>query len=110
MNQPKFTPGPWRVGKKGLCVVADGETWNRDDDDSRVFYGGNLVCESVAPENVAVIAAAPAMYKAISMLPLYLVDNYDMEIIDAADFVDHANDFIEAMRAAREAIQAINAT
>lgn len=63
----KTTPGPWRIGKTCGAVVADeptsGGRWSGHEDVT--FYGGHLVCESVAMEsNARLIAAAPDLREA----------------------------------------------
>lgn len=53
----------------------------------------------VARANAALIAAAPDLLAACEALP-----DFDLERPDAADFTDHAADFMRAMRLARAAI------
>ena len=61
------TPGPWRIGKAGSSVVCDTEIpqWQTGNEGSLDFYGGHLVAESIAKENLAIIAAAPEMLEAL---------------------------------------------
>lgn len=65
----KYTPGPWRVGIHG-AVVSD-TTKNLyilgsygEDDFS--YYGGYLICESVARGNAALLSLAPEMFELLS--------------------------------------------
>ena len=54
------TPGPWRVGACG-SVVADHPIPELSGSDEVEYYGGHLVAESIAPQNMALIAAAPEL-------------------------------------------------
>lgn len=60
------TPGPWRVGNR-QCVVCDTEIkqFKTGDKASLRAYGGHLVAESIARENLAIISAAPEMLAAL---------------------------------------------
>ncbi len=64
------TPGPWRKSDvQGDAVVSDFPTGDsRDDESSLMYYGGRLIAESVAPNNRALIAAAPML--AISLMEI----------------------------------------
>ena len=56
-----------------------------------------------AAANARLIAAAPDLLAALELMPLeHFAD--EQRDIDAAEFVDHANDFMNAMRAGRAAI------
>ncbi|MBA7546017.1 hypothetical protein ES705_38399 [subsurface metagenome] len=63
----KHKPGSWRLGKRGDTVVADSRTAERpgaghDDHDDIEYYGGYLVCESIATKEIAqLIAKAPEL-------------------------------------------------
>ena len=61
----KPTPGPWRIGAHGGIVadvpIADGVEGTEDT----TFYGGYLICETVAPCNQPLIAAAPDLLAAL---------------------------------------------
>lgn len=69
-----FTKGPWRKGKIAGAIVADyppsmalfpaPEYAERE----REYYGGYLIAESISPENVSIICAAPDMYEALKQL------------------------------------------
>lgn len=66
MSKPvSHTPGPWRTGKNGRCVVADTPVPGINGSDAVEHYGGHLICESVASQNLAIIAAAPRMLAAL---------------------------------------------
>jgi len=62
------TPRPWRVGKAGGIVAdapIDGGVQGTED---TAFYGGYLICETVAPCNRALIAAAPDLLAALEAI------------------------------------------
>ena len=105
------TPGPWTAsGTKALGlseVIAP----------NAGFSDGHLVCmigkryweqgtiEKQLPRgqveaNARLIAAAPDLLAACKALP-----DFDTEAPDAAEFVDHAADFVRAMELARAAIR-----
>lgn len=58
MSAPKHTPGPWRASPRGGAVVADFPVPEISGSDDVEAYGGHLIAESIAPQNVPVIAAA----------------------------------------------------
>lgn len=67
MGAPKWTPGPWRANSRVNAVVADefapgmyGVSPMAVD-----HYGGHLIGESIAPQNLAIIAAAPDLAEAL---------------------------------------------
>lgn len=53
------TQGPWRAGRG--CVVADHPVPEMNGSDAVEYYGGHLIAESIAPQNIPVISAAPEM-------------------------------------------------
>ena len=59
------TPGPWRIGKAYSSVVCDTEIQQFQTAGSVDAYGGHLVAESIARENLAIISAAPEMLEAL---------------------------------------------
>ena len=59
------TQGPWRPGKTGGAVVADYPIPEVGGSEHVEYYGGHLVAESIAPQNVSIIAAAPEMLTAL---------------------------------------------
>ena len=61
----QHTPGPWRRGKIGGCVVADHPVPEIGGSDAVDYYGGHLIAESIAPQNVPLIAAAPELLDAL---------------------------------------------
>ncbi|OGO45133.1 MAG: hypothetical protein A2W34_04050 [Chloroflexi bacterium RBG_16_64_32] len=64
----QHTLGPWRIGAHGGIVadvpIADGVEGTEDT----TFYGGYLICETVAPCNQPLIAAAPDLLAALERL------------------------------------------
>lgn len=62
---PRHTPGPWRQGRTGGCVVADSEHATHKDQE---YYGGNLVCESIHSPNIPIICAAPELLTLLRQL------------------------------------------
>jgi hypothetical protein len=71
----EHTPGPWRVGKPGSnSVVADVPVPGINGSDATDYYNGHLVAESVAPQNVALIAAAPDLLTGLERLLEHYVD------------------------------------
>ncbi len=106
----KHTPGPWLVDhthanmfpfiyKEGLGTIAEVFC----DKFSRPGF------EQEAEANARLIAAAPTMLEALKALPLEAFDK-DMDACDAAEFVDNAGDFFEAMQKARAAIAKAEST
>jgi len=76
VSAPKHTKGPWRLGgapsgrgsMAGTAVVADHPVPGIGGSDAVDYYGGHLVAESIAAQNLHVIAAAPEMYDFIDTL------------------------------------------
>lgn len=68
----KHTPGPWRAGSgtggKGSVVSDQLAVGALNGSDAIEYYGGNLIAESVAPENIQLIAAAPELLAALVAL------------------------------------------
>ena len=67
MTKPRHTPGPWDIGKGGGCVITDAgtpEDMLGKGHDERDYYGGLLICESIARRvDATLIAAAPELLK-----------------------------------------------
>ena len=65
----KHTPGPWRAGSgtggKGSVVCNQLAAGALSGSDAVEYYGGNLIAESVAQENIPLIAAAPELLEAL---------------------------------------------
>lgn len=60
------TPGPWRRGKAHQAVVSDVSNGLIGCTAEEVeAYGGYLVAESIAPDNIDIITAAPDMLAAL---------------------------------------------
>jgi hypothetical protein len=68
----KFTPGPWRRGKAGGCVVSDSNenltVRGAYESGCIEYYGGYLIGESMTPSNAALISAAPDMYRMLKVI------------------------------------------
>lgn len=104
--EAKFNQGEWSVGKTGSCVVSttpDNITIKGAiGDEATEYYGGNLIGESISPDNAKFIALAPEMYKALC------------EIAEGKgrynpDKLQHAANCIEDMKAlAKEVISKVN--
>jgi glycerate kinase len=71
------TPGEWRRGKIPTTVVSDSseglDVLGSTGDQAVSYFGGNLIAESVSPNNVPIIAAAPKMKKDIEELSAALL-------------------------------------
>jgi hypothetical protein len=62
------TPGPWRKGKCHQSVVAEIPVPGIRGSDAVEVYGGHLIAESVATQNIPLIAAAPDLLEALQRL------------------------------------------
>ena len=62
------TPGPWRRGKCYQSIVADAPVPGIKGSDDVEAYGGNLIAESVATQNIPLIAAAPELLAVLQRL------------------------------------------
>jgi hypothetical protein len=72
MEKFKGTPGPWRVGKRGGCVVCDSDKGltisGAIGEQAIEYYGGNLIGESISIDNAKLIAAAPELLESLQWL------------------------------------------
>jgi len=59
------TPGPWRASTQRYAVVADHPVPEIGGSDAIDYYGGHLIGESIAPQNIGLIAAAPELLEAL---------------------------------------------
>ena len=70
--ETKHTPGPWRAGSgtggKGSVVSDQLAVGALNGSDAVEYYGGNLIAESVAQENIPLIAAAPELLEVVIMM------------------------------------------
>jgi len=66
----QHTPGPWRIGAYGGIVADTPIEGGLQGTDATAFYGAHLICETVAPCNQPLIAAAPALLAALERLIL----------------------------------------
>lgn len=63
------TKGPWRRGKVYQSVACDTSNGVIGNSASEVEnYGGYLIAESIAPQNIPVITAGPEMLEALRVL------------------------------------------
>jgi hypothetical protein len=69
------TPGPWRRGRHGGSVIADHPVPEIGGSDSVAYYGGHLIAESIAPQNLPIIETAPELLAALEGL----VDGIDRQ-------------------------------
>lgn len=71
----KGTPGPWKVGKITGCVVADSNEAltirGSYENESKDYYGGFLIGESISNANAQLIAAAPELLESLNELLRY---------------------------------------
>lgn len=81
-----FTPGPWRVGKRGAvvtAVVTDQQVYATPAPPSvRTYYGGEVICETVTGGNAALIRCAPDMH---DLLLKIQQQQYDLTRSDRAE-------------------------
>ena len=105
MSEIKHTPGPWRIddGDEGVFGIFDSNGQAIAYLSENPYKGGGLPGWDVDQANARLIAAAPELLAALKTLPLEAFDK-EMDACDAAEFVDNANDFFEAMQKARSAI------
>ncbi|MGZ4819362.1 MAG: hypothetical protein ACXVZJ_12090 [Terriglobales bacterium] len=89
----KHTPGPWRAGSgtggKGSVVSDQLATGALNGSEAVDYYGGNLIAESVAQENIPLIAAAPELLEALEACYAAL-DPYSAEGKMAREAIDKA--------------------
>lgn len=58
------TPGPWQPGKQeGTVVSALPVAGIQHNPDCTAHYGGYLIAESIAPQNIPVVAAGPTLLR-----------------------------------------------
>jgi hypothetical protein len=85
----EHTPGPWRVNwpSGASAVVADtpASAFQSGGEDSVRYYNGHLIAESISPENLPLIAAAPDLLAALRELHLKAVVGTDAERHAALD-------------------------
>lgn len=82
MTPSPHTPGPWRVGRNTSEVVADvpNPGHHSGHNDHVEHYGGYLIAESILPNNVKLVAAAPDLLDALRFCRSVLVGQglYDL--------------------------------
>jgi hypothetical protein len=63
------TGGTWRTGKDGGSVVTDAELASDHDRTTGhghvEYYGGLLIAESIARQNIPIVSAAPDLLRAL---------------------------------------------
>lgn len=57
----RHTPGPWQRGRPCDTVVAATSAANFVSTDHVRHYGGHLIAESIAPQNIPLISSAPML-------------------------------------------------
>jgi len=71
--ETKHTKGPWRAGSgtggKGSVVSDHLAVGALGGSDAVDYYGGYMIAESVAQENIPLIAAAPELLAAMPTVP-----------------------------------------
>jgi hypothetical protein len=74
----KHIPGPWRKGNTCDSVISDTEISVKGllefREECLEYYGGYLVAESIAPENIDLISAAPELLEALEMAVSWLTN------------------------------------
>ena len=97
----EHTLGPWRVGLQRSTVVADAPVPGIRGSDALDYYGGHLICESVAPQNRPIIAAAPdllaACNAAAAMMEVLPVDVFNAHAAVYDQLCDAINKSEEAL-------------
>lgn len=91
MSGINHTPGPWRTCKPNPMfggygyVVADTpndpDPYRTGDNQALADYVGHLIAESICPQNVALIAAAPDLLRACLLAMAYCGQGLDEEIV-----------------------------
>lgn len=73
-NMAKFKYEKWSVGKDKMTVITDSEVGltaktGHAGPDAKMYFGGNLICESVLrPKDVHIIASSQLMLEALENL------------------------------------------
>jgi len=93
------TPGPWKIGE-GSWVTSNHPVPEINGSDHLEFYGGHLIAESIAPQNLAIIAAAPCTHAAA--LPFVAEENHlkFMGDKDGRIYLSVTKEEFEAMKSA----------
>lgn len=72
MSTAAHTQGPWRAGSgtggRGSVVSDHLAVGALSGSDAIDYYGGNMIAESVAQENIPLIAAAPDLLAALQSM------------------------------------------
>jgi hypothetical protein len=63
----------WSIGKHARCIVSPTPVPGIRGSNDTAYYGGHMVAECVAPQNLHLIAAAPKMRRSLQ----YLIDAID---------------------------------
>lgn len=72
-----YTKGPWIDGKTSDSIIVKSDK----QDETTLFYGGDVICESVRPKNKLLIKAAPEilemLIKVYKIRANYIMSNYN---------------------------------
>lgn len=75
MNRNQITPGQWKIGKFGSCVVSDTPLNNapksvveQNTQESIDYYGGVLICESIRLADAKLVVGAKDLFKALQIM------------------------------------------
>lgn len=96
-------PGPWRIGRIKSTVVCDSRVEGPRGANDTAYYGGNLISESVAPQNARLIAAAPALLE-------YFLESMAMihDMASSPDMKQIVDSFVIAATKAKIHVDAIS--
>jgi hypothetical protein len=92
MQKPKHTPGPWIIGYNSFIFCKT--PISPVSRDSLEYYGGYLICDNVAPQNLPIIASAPELLEVLK---------------DARNFIQDQGEDISGMHGKWELLDKIDA-
>lgn len=77
-EKENHTPGPWRIGEHDSIICDTPKNGRPQSVVTKKIYGGYVIAEVCAPENLHLIAAAPELYEAGKAV-LYLLKKQRLE-------------------------------